>query len=250
MELPIAQLAGLLLVLLRTGGLFLSAPLYSSRVLSGRLRLGLMVPVSLAVWFGAGSPSVEVGGKLTTLMGMALAETVLGLLGGLAARWLLDAAASAGQLAGLSMGLGFGALLDPLNGADSTAISQLVSLLSLALAVSLGLHREAIAWLAWTTHAMPVGTPFELTPFVQRALLEMVMAIAVAVRMAFPMIAAGTFGHLALALIGRAAPQLSLSSIGFSVSIVSGGAALFWLAPEAARMCAQLAVESFTRGRG
>jgi flagellar biosynthesis protein FliR len=59
-------------------------------------------------------------------------------------------------------------------------------------------------------------------------------------------LAAATLGHLVLGAAGRMAPQLNLSSVGFSVSLLAGGLALFALAPTLVQLVAQHAMASFS----
>jgi flagellar biosynthetic protein FliR len=235
------------LVLLRTAGLFVSAPILSARTVPVRIRLSMALLVSLAVFTGAGSPHVTPPTELFPLAAAALRETAFGLLGGLAARWVLEAAAGAGQLAGLPMGIGFGSLIEPNSGIESSAIGELLLVLAQASAVAMGIHREAIAWLAHSARAFPPGTELALAPLAARAIGEGTASIALAIRLAFPVLAAVTFGNVAFGFLGRTAPQLNLSSVGFSVAVLAGGLALYLVAPAMADLTARAAVAVFAR---
>src|SRR5205823_5615084 len=84
-----------------------------------RVRLGLALVVSWAVFLGAGAPGFAGWSRVDALVVGAAAETVRGLAAGLTARFFVDAAAGAGSVMSLSMGIGFGALIDPIHGAES-----------------------------------------------------------------------------------------------------------------------------------
>ena len=71
--------------------------------------------------------------------------------------------------------------------------------------------------------------------------------MTLAIRIAYPLFAASLFGYAVLGLLGKASPQLSLSNLGFGVSIMCGGGALYLVAPEGARVCAQAALTIFSR---
>jgi flagellar biosynthetic protein FliR len=143
------------------------------------------------------------------------------------------------------MGLGFGAVIDPLHGSDSTAISELLTMVSLAVAVAAGVHRDAIAWLCRSVQAAPPGSALVARDLAGIVIGEAVRASALSVRLAFPVLAAVTFGHLALGVVGRVAPQLNLSNVGFSVAILAGGGALYLVAPGAAEIAAHAARAAF-----
>jgi flagellar biosynthetic protein FliR len=237
--------AGFFLVLLRSASLCMVAPLFGTRSVPARIRLSLSLVIGAVAFTAAGGPAFPAWVRADALVSAAVGETAVGLCAGLAARFALDAVNGAGQAMGISMGLGFGAVLDPLHGAESTAISELLALLALAVAVGLGIHREAIAWLCRSVVLTPPGSDLPLAEMAARVVAEAARASALAVRLAFPVMTAVTFGHLGLGLLSRTAPQLNLSNIGFSVAILAGGGALYLAAPAVADAAAQAARAAF-----
>jgi flagellar biosynthetic protein FliR len=244
---PLAALWGFGLLLFRTAGLCVTAPVLGARVVPQRVRLGVSVMLAFAVFQGAGAPAVAPPPDLLALGGAAALETGLGLLGGLAARWVLDAALAAGHLAGLSAGLGFSALVDPVSGAESTGLSQLFFAGAQLFALSLGIHREAVAWLARGATAFPPGAAHDLGPVLAAAIGQAVLSMALAVRLAFPVLAAVLMGHAAMGVMNRMAPQLNLANVGFSIAILAGGVAVYLSAPAAAELAARAAIATFAR---
>ena len=245
MDASLATAYGFGLVLLRTSALCAAAPILAARVVPARIRIAVALAVSLAVHAGAGAPAVTPPSSLLGLAAAAAGETAVGLLAGLAARWALDAALAAGHLAGLSAGLGFAALVDPITGAESTAVSETLFVVAQGAAVALGVHREAIQWLARSFQTWPPGAPAGLADLATRTIGQATYAIALSVRLAFPVLGAVLLGHLVMGLVTRMAPQLNLSNIGFSIAILAGGLALYLTAPAAAELAARAAVAAF-----
>lgn len=240
-------LYGFALVLFRTAGLVVAAPVLGAEVVPVRIRAAIALAVAVAVFIGAGSPQAQPPEALHLLAGAALVETAVGLAAGFGAWAVLQAAWAAGNLAGLGMGLGYGSLIDPFSGSSSTVLAQLLSMVALGVAAALGIHREAIAWLTRSVVAFPPGAQPDLLPLLSAAVGNAVFGATLAIRLAFPILAAVTFGHVALGLIGRTAQQLNLSSVGFSVAILAGGGALYLVAPAAAEVAAREAVRVFSR---
>lgn len=230
-------LYGFLMVLFRSSALCSVAPLFGMKAVPARLRMALALVLAYAAFAAAGFP-LFVGGT-GALVASALAETVIGLSAGLAARFALEAAAAAGSMIASSIGLSFGASLDPIHGTESTSISELLSMIALAAMLVSGVHRELVAWLCRSVVAMPPGAPVQLGPLAGVVVTQALAAVALAVRMAFPVMAAVTFGHVALGVVGRTAPQLNISSVGFSVTILAGGGALYMTAPTIAEMASR-----------
>jgi len=233
------------LVLFRTAGLAISVPSWGSRQVPMRVRLGLVFVLSFAVYQGAGAPQLDVPSTLPQLIGASLAETVIGLIGGLAARFTLEAAAAAGGMISTATGLSYGALIDPHNGAESNALGQLLRLAALAFAIEAGLHREAVLWLLESVRSAPVGGAGGIEDALVRAFTQSVYCAALAVRIAFPVLALVGCSYLALGAVGRVVPQLGLQNLGFSVAVLVGGAAVWALAPEAAHRVGALAAQAF-----
>lgn len=242
MEASLPTLWGFGLLLFRTTGLCMTAPMLGARIVPNRVKLAIALVLTMAVYQGSGAPKVPVPSSLLGLAAPAVVETLIGLLGGLSARWLLDAALAAGHLAGLSAGLGFSALVDPTTGAESTGLSQYLYAGAQAAALSLGIHREAVGWLARAAVAWPPGHAPALGTLASGVIGHAVLAIALAVRMAFPIMAAVLLGHACMGVLNRMAPQLGLANVGFSVALLAGGLALYLSAPAVAELVARAAV--------
>lgn len=246
-DLALPMAFGFALVLFRTAGLCLAAPVFSAITVPVRVRLGIVPALAVAIFCGAGMPQVAPPATLGGIAVASLVETAVGLAGGLCARFLIDAAQAAGSVAGLSAGLGYGALVDPFHGAASTVGGQLVSILALGLAVAANLHADAIIWLARSVMTHPPGVAADLPALSSAVVVTGIWATALAVRLSFPFLAAGLMAQGALGVLNRTTPQLNLSSIGFSLSLASGGVALYLFAPDAAEVASRAAASFFAR---
>ena len=243
---PVLQ--GFLLVLFRSAGLIVAAPVVGAGTVPVRVRLALVFVAALAAFAGGGMPAAQLPLTIGSLAGAAVSETFVGLSAALAARLVLEAAQAAGQVAGISMGLGYGAVVDPVSGADTTALGQIFGLGALGFAVALGLHREAFVWLARSVSSFPPGSAADLRSLAGAVVVHGLAGTVLAVRLAFPILAAVICGHLALGLLGRIAPQLNLASMGFTIAILAGGAALYLVLPSAADAAARAALIALRRG--
>lgn len=242
--LPVAY--GYLLVLFRCTALVAVAPALSARTIPARVRIGVAAVLAGAAFLGAGAPAVDVPSSLGVLVLAAGHETLLGLLAGIGARWVLEAAAAAGHIAGLTMGLGYGAQLSPFTGADSPALAQLLSMIAMGSAVALGVHREAVLWLCRSLARQPPGVLGSLRDVGAQAIGQGIEGLGLGARVAFPIMVAVTSAHFALGLASRFAPQVNLQSVGFSLSLLAGGATLYLFGPSAAELVARAAVAALT----
>lgn len=236
---------GFLLVLFRCGGLMMVAPLFGTRTVPTRVRMSLALAVSLAAFMGAGMPRFAAWSSVGALVIAGAGESLIGIAAGLAARFSIDAAAAAGHAASLTTGMGFSAVVDPLHGADSTAVSELLMFSALGVAVATGLHREAIAWFCRSIVETPPGAAVGIPELTASVISEAARATSLSIRLAFPVMAAVLFGYAAMNVLGRTAPQLNLNNVGFAIAILAGGGALYMTAPAMAEVVAQSAKRVF-----
>jgi flagellar biosynthesis protein FliR len=244
--LPLA--AGFLLIVLRCASLFVVVPLYGMPAIPMRIRMAAALSVSTVVFMGAGAPGFAAWDQADRVLLAAVTETFLGLAVGMVARLVLDAAAAAGSAIGVCMSLSMSATYDPVHGSESPAVAQMLSLTALAFAVAAGIHREAIAWLCRSVIDVPPGAPYAMGPLAARVVGQGAEAMALAIRLAFPVLSAVTIGHLTLGLLNRTIPQLGISNVGFAVAILAGMGSLYLAAPAAARLVAEAARSAFASG--
>ena len=193
--------------------------MFGMKTVPGRLRMMLSLVLAYAAFAGAGFPLFSGGSG--ALVSAAIVETIVGLSAGLAARFALEGASAAGHMIAASMGLSFGA-----------------SMIALAALLAAGAHRDLVEWLCRSVITVPPGSAVEIAPIAGVVVTQALAAVALTVRMAFPVLAAVTFGHVALGVVGRTAPQLNIASVGFSITILAGGGALYMTAPTIAEMAA------------
>lgn len=247
MDLSLPLVLGFALVLTRTAAVLAVAPVTSSRTIPMRLRVALIGVVSIVIFLAAQAPRIPVPADFVSLAALVASELALGLTAGLSSRVLLEAAQAGGQAASNAMGFGFASVLDPHSQVESTTMGELFMALTLGAALVLRLPQECIGWLVRSVQEVPPGGTVDVPSLATALTRQLIFGITLAVRIAFPLFAASILGYASLAALGRTAPQLSLQSVGFAVSIGCGLLALFFVAPDAARLCADAATRIFAR---
>jgi len=240
--LPLAW--GFFLALARTAALIMVAPGLSSKMVPTRVKVGLATAIALCGFSGAPIHATALPENMFVLVASVAQETLFGGLAGIGARLILEAAGAAGHVAGLSMGLGYGSLINPDSGATSSVLSDLFGIIASSIAIALGLHREACAWVCRSFTMLPPGSSLPLRAIGAQALAHTVFGMCLAMRVAYPLLLAVTLGHVFLGLLGKFAQQLNLNTIGFSASIIAGGGALYLFAPQAIDLVAREALRA------
>ena len=211
-----------LLVMSRFVGLMLAAPFLGMASIPTRIRVALvMLMTYLVLTTQEVSPDLPTG--MGTLAILAMAELLVGVGVGMIASFCIHGVRMAGELAGSQMGLGFGALVDPMSGDQSTVLARFLSLVALAVIVSLNGHHILLRGIAEGFASLPPGTALAALPHAAIALPMAAGSIFVsAVVVAAPAIATVFCIKIGMAILARSAPQLHILAIGFIITITVG----------------------------
>jgi flagellar biosynthetic protein FliR len=215
-----AWLAAFLLPFFRILALFSAAPVLSIRSVPARLRIGLSVVLAATIAPSVAAPPAIDPVSMISL-GFIAQEVAVGLSIGFAARLVFAAFQLAGEVIGLQMGLSFAGFFDP-SGGTGNAVGSFMNTTATLMFVALNGPLLLIAATLRSFTVLPIGqVPFEFVArFDPVRLGSEVFALGLLI--AVPFLALILFVNLLLGVMSRVAPQLSLFSIGFPVTIGVG----------------------------
>ena len=214
-------LSAMLWPFLRTLALFTSAPVFSSKAVPVRSRIGLAVFVALAA-----QPSLEgqaaIGINDPGAFGAALQQVGVGLAIGFAIRVVLAAVELAGEVVGFQMGLGFASFFDPSMGSQSSAVARFFGHMAMFMFVVMGGHVLVLLTVINSFVAFPVDQNF-LQALAQMKIYDLGRDLfASGLWMALPMVGMLMFANLAMGIVSRVAPQMNIYAIGFPITLTVG----------------------------
>ncbi|MGE4298734.1 MAG: flagellar biosynthetic protein FliR [Desulfovibrionaceae bacterium] len=157
-----------------------------------------------------------------TICIMLLGEITLGLVLGLVMRFLFAAVQTGGQLIGFQMGFAMVSAIDPDTGVQEAVTSHFLYMVSLLTFLSLDGHLIMLSGLAQSFKMVPPGSLFLSPQLTEQILAFSANIFVLAVKIASPVMVALFMVDLALALVGRAAPQMNILIIGFPLKISVG----------------------------
>jgi flagellar biosynthetic protein FliR len=215
MTLSEPEIGALIATLARVGGLAATAPVIGDPGVSMRARLVFLLAVTAVI--GPNRAPVT----FAALPFVAAAELAVGIVTGLTARIVLSRVAIAGQLMGLSLGLGFAAQYDVHAGESAGVLRSLTSSIAgLAFLATGGL--EAIVRSAGSSPADITQLATLGPAFIHHA----TAAFGHGVALAAPILLSAFVGNVALAVMNRAAPAVNVFSIALSAVLILGGLVL------------------------
>ncbi len=209
-----------ILTILRVSGLMLAAPVWSAQSVPMKLRTAIIVIFAVLLL-----PAASASATLTTLRispASFLSESIIGFVVGLAAAITIAAAEFAGELITTTAGLSGAAIMDPVNNTQAPILSGFMQLLALVLLVISGGHVLMIEAVGNSFRAMPLGASFDLAAGMGAFVPMAKVIFRSGLQFAAPVIAAVFVTNVALAVLGRAAPQLQIMSVAFPLQIGIG----------------------------
>lgn len=208
------------LTALRVGGLLLVAPAWSAKSVPMKLRTALLVLFAVLLL-----PTALATANRETLAitpASFLMETAIGFAFGVAAALVIAGAEFAGELATVTIGLSGAAIFDPVSNTQGAFLSSFMQLMALTLLLTAGGHIVMLEAISRSFSVLPLGAPIDFG----NGLAELVKVgstiFATGLQFASPVIAAVLITNIAIATLGRAAPQLQIMSIAFPLQIGIG----------------------------
>ena len=205
---------------LRVSGFVLTAPAASETVVPGRVKIVLTLALAFLL-----APLVEVpaGLSIFSAAGMlaAVLELLIGVSIGMVVQLAFEALIFAGQSISLTMGLGFATLVDPQRGAQVPVLGQMFMIFGTLIYLSINGHLMLLGALAESFHTLPIGAHVG-QDFLMSVVLWGARVFDTGLLIALPAVIALVIVNLALGVVTRAAPQLNLFGIGFTITLLSG----------------------------
>ncbi|HMI75054.1 MAG TPA: flagellar biosynthetic protein FliR [Steroidobacteraceae bacterium] len=205
---------------LRVSGFVLTAPAASEAVVPGRVKIVLTLALAFLL-----APLVEVpaGLSIFSAAGMlaAVLELLIGVSIGMVVQLTFEALVFAGQSISLTMGLGFATLVDPQRGAQVPVLGQMFMIFGTLIYLSINGHLMLLGALAESFHSLPIGAHVG-HDFLLSVVLWGARVFDTGLLIALPAVIALVIVNLALGVVTRAAPQLNLFGIGFTITLLSG----------------------------
>jgi flagellar biosynthetic protein FliR len=217
-----ATMFSFLLTLFRVSILLFVLPFFGGNNIPNSVKGALCLVMSLAVWPHLSFSGATLPASPWLILIMMLGEIMIGLILGLTVRVLFGAVQMGGQLIGFQMGYAMINVVDPLTGQSVVVTSHFLYMTSLLTFLVLDGHLYLLQALA-QSFAMVAPGGLLISPQLSVHMIRMVGQIFVlAIKISAPVVASIFLVDLALALVGRSAPQMNVLMLGFPLKIGVG----------------------------
>ena len=229
--------------LARVLALITTAPILSERSISKKVKIGLAVMIT---WLLVPSlPPVNVTIFSANGFGLLLQQMLIGVAIGFTMQFAFAAVRLAGEIIGLQMGISFATFFDPGSRLNMPVLARFLDMLAMLLFLSFNGHLWLISLLADSFHTLPIGGSL----INSNAFMALAKAAGLiflnGMMLALPLIVLLLTLNMALGLLNRVTPQLSVFAIGFPVTLSIGIMTMGLLMPLVAPFCEHLFSEVF-----
>lgn len=221
-----------LLVIVRMTSFFVTAPVFSSRTIPGRFKIGLGFFIALIIY-----PSMGLDLTLTldgTFIYLVIQEAILGMAIGFTAQLIFYSIQVAGSFIDLQIGFALANVIDPQTGAQSPLLGNFKYAFAILLMLTLNIHHLLIDGIVLSYNELPVGGNWIGQINDENVVMYMVSLFTkmfvIAFKISAPLVITLLFTDIVLGILGRTVPQLNIFVVGLPLKILITFILLFLLA--------------------
>tara|TARA_B100000767_G_C19750195_1_gene530439 strand:+ start:1078 stop:1848 length:771 start_codon:yes stop_codon:yes gene_type:complete len=205
--------------MIRISAFLLSAPFFSIRAVTVRIRVLLAATLTLMIYPLHDWPLLDP----TSVVGLQeiFSQAFIGILMGLLLQIINGALVVAGQAMSASMGLSMANMVDPSMG-NVPVISQFLLICSTLIFIGLGGHVLVIGLVAESFSALPISEDVPIQELANFVIEWSAMIFLGAILLGLPIMVSLLFINMGLGVITRAAPALNIFAVGFPAMIIAG----------------------------
>lgn len=195
-----------------------TAPVFDNRTVQRRTRVALAALIAIMMMPLLPAPPVLSSAQAIPVL---LQQILVGVAMGFSMRLVFAAFEMAGDLLGLQMGLAFAQFIDPARGSQTPLIGSFLGVLASLMFLVIDGHLLVIAAVVQSFELIPISANLTVVNSQNIAQAGSIMFM-LALQISLPVLAAVLISNIVLGILARAAPQLNVMSIGFSITIGVG----------------------------
>lgn len=207
-----------------------SSPIFGEKKVAHQVKVGLAALLAIAIGPTLGAmpsvPLVSAGG-----VWILIQQVLIGSAMGFSMRLVFAAVQAAGDYAGLQMGLSFASFFDPNSGGNTMVLASLLNMLAMLIFLAVDGHLMVISTLVESFRILPISEAPLAAEGWHFLTLAGANVFSAGLMLALPLVAALLTLNLAMGILNRASPQLSIFAVGFPLTLLGGITMLQQLMP-------------------
>jgi len=229
------QVSVFILVMMRTGAVIFSAPVFGSPNVPAQIKAATTVLFSLSLFPLIDIPDQPIALDTLEFILYALRESLVGLLFGLIVSLFMNSFFIAGQTIDTQMGIGITNIIDPVLRTNIPTMGQIWFLVATLIFLAIGGPYYMIKSLLWSYEVLPLNS-LKLPSTYGAGLLRFSADMwLVGLKVGAPAIGTLLLTMIGVGVIAKSVPQMNVFIVGFpltlSVGILTVYLSMFWFQP-------------------
>ncbi len=209
---------GFFLVLARVTPIFIVAPGFSSTMLVPRVRSVLAVAIAFGLTpLALHNQTIPTG--VLPIIGLLIENFIVGLALAYTIACVFGAIQGAGVFADAFGGFSFGQTVDPVNGNPGGSMTNIYTMVGLAMFLAIGGDAWTLRGFSATFNAVPLASSVAVKPMISAMETAGASLLIGAVEIAAPVMLALVVTDIALGMVSKVVPQLNVFAVGFSLKV-------------------------------
>ncbi len=211
------------LIVIRTSGLFIMAPVFSDKSLPKMIKVGLVVMFGLIITSTVPNPESYLAIQSNfDLVVLVFNEILIGFIIGLLFRMLFYGVLIAGAIIGYQMGFMFAQVFDQSNQTQISIIGRFWYIIALLFFISINGHHLVINALVESFAVIPPGN-FQMSGEIGEMMIKYSAYIfVIAFKIAAPVVITLYLTDIALGTISKTMPTMNVFFVGMPIKIAVG----------------------------
>ncbi|MBU5314242.1 flagellar type III secretion system protein FliR [Tissierella carlieri] len=219
MELIFSKYQLFLLVMVRTSGIFIFSPFFSSQNIPNIMKIGLSFSVSLLI---TSTLSISPDFSNEILILLILKELMVGVIIGFISYAFFSAFYVMGQIVDMKIGFGMANVIDPQNRIQVPLMGNFYYILSFLLLMSFNGHHLIISALVDSYKFLPIGG-FKYTGDTMNLLINSLSkSFEIGFKLSTPIVAIIFLTDVVLGIISKTIPQMNVFVVGMPLKVLIG----------------------------
>ncbi len=210
------------LLIMRTTGLFVAAPVFGDKAIPKLVRIGLLILLSVVLLSSLNLPPLPQAESSWQLAGLALKELLVGLVIGLLFRLLFMGVLTAGTMVGYQLGLAMVTVYDASLASQVSLIGRFWYMMAVVIFLSINGHHMVISALADSYAVVPIGGLNCSASSGDMIIKYTAYLFIIAIKIASPIMICLFLTDVALGTIAKMLPTMNVFFVGFPVKIAVG----------------------------
>lgn len=215
------------LILLRMTGFVVAMPVIGTSNVPVSVKVLLSLTMTFILFPQIGFKKLDLDFQSLEIITVAVRELFLGLCFGFIAHLFFMAISMAGQIMSVSLGISAAQLFNPTVGENVTALDHFYIILATLFFLTINGHHLLISGLFDIYQIVPISQKsLSMLPF--KSFGSLVQHISeLALKISTPILISILFMNIAIAIIGRAVPQINILITSLPINILSGFFVMF-----------------------